>query len=160
MGTVGYHQFITHCLCHSFVLRLFLWSRVGLSHGRQSSTSFSSMGSPGGTSPTSKPAPAQVSHRTSPCSIVGLSMSCRWISASLWTSTGCRGQPALPWSPGLLLPLLHWPWCLQGCFLTHSHSALLWLQLLLCCFMPSINITASQNILSLKGPIRITKSSS
>jgi len=32
------------------------------------------------------------------CSSVGSSIGCRWISAPLCTSMGCRGQPASPWS--------------------------------------------------------------
>lgn len=57
------------------------------------------------------------------------SVGCRWISAYPWMSTGCKGTAASPWSVPQaagefelqslehLLPfLLHWPWCLQGCF--------------------------------------------
>jgi len=45
-----------------------------------------------------EPAPAWAPHgvnsllRASPCSSVGPSMGCRWRSAPLWTSMGCRGS--------------------------------------------------------------------
>ena len=56
-------------------------------------------------------------------------MGCRFISAPPWISICCPGQPAPPWSlpqaagesllqclEHHLLLLLHWPWCMQGCF--------------------------------------------
>ena len=44
---------------------------------------------------------------TSTCSCMGSSTGCRWISAPLWTSMGCRGTA--------YLPLPHRPLCLQSC---------------------------------------------
>ena len=75
------------------------------------------------------PTGSQLPSCTSPCSSLGFSSSCRWRSAPLWTSMGCRGTACLTMvcsrgcrgisaqvpgaHPALLL---HWPWCLQGCF--------------------------------------------
>ena len=66
--------------------------------------------------------------QASTCSSVGSSTGCRWRSAPPWTTMGCRGTACLTmvcstgcrgksllWCLEHLLPLLQWPWCLQGC---------------------------------------------
>jgi len=61
-----------------------------------SGTGCSSVGPHRATGPASKPAPRGHSLlRASPCSGVGPSPGCRWVSAPAWASMGCRGTACL-----------------------------------------------------------------
>ena len=202
-GNGGYGQFITRCLCRSFLLRgrtphtLPLLQREGTSHRRQFSTKFSNVspchglqlfmnrpsvgpshrvqsfrskllqrGSPTGSqalpanllrrgllSPRvrrswQEPAPLRAPHGVTASFRHHLlqrgvpSMGCRWGSAPLWTSMGCKGTACLIMvfcmgCRGISAPAPGAPppppssltWVSAELFLSHALTPLFWLLL-------------------------------
>lgn len=143
LGNGGSSQFITHCLCHSSLLRTtphtlsLLQCCIPSTGDNPPQTSPTLVVPKGRSSSWTAPGwvlllglrscqePANFPQGHSPLGM-GPSRGCRWISATVWSSMGCRGTAAWPWSSALAAGELQL-WLLQYLLplLLHSPKLLL-----------------------------------